>query len=95
MNNRQRWQEGHLHAISFRCREPMSGAGAMGEFEGLCALFPARLAPALLQNTPIATSACRTLPCSADEVAHLVLALFEDTDLRRDFLRSLEEDTLL
>ncbi|PRW33925.1 centromere kinetochore zw10-like protein [Chlorella sorokiniana] len=32
---------------------------------------------------------------SADEVAHLVLALFEDTDLRRDFLRSLEQETLL
>ena len=36
-----------------------------------------------------------SLVCSADEVAHLVLALFEDTDLRRDFLRSLEQDTLL
>jgi hypothetical protein len=24
--------------------------------------------------------------CSAEEVAHLVQALFEDTDLRRDFL---------
>jgi len=33
--------------------------------------------------------------CSADEVSHLVLALFEDTDLRRDFLRSLEQETLL
>ncbi|KAI7835683.1 hypothetical protein COHA_010422 [Chlorella ohadii] len=32
---------------------------------------------------------------SADEVSHLVLALFEDTDLRRDFLRSLEQETLL
>ena len=31
---------------------------------------------------------------SAEEVAHLVLALFEDTDLRRDFLALLEEESL-
>jgi hypothetical protein len=36
--------------------------------------------------TPLPALSCA---CSAGEVSHLVAALFEDTDLRRDFLHLL------
>ena len=101
---RQRWQEGRLQAIGLR-RVCVGGGGGVG-WLWLClgpggSRFPKNGKPTfqlLLTRPPPPPPRLRpVLPpaCSAGEVAHLVAALFEDTDLRRDFLQLLEQQQQL
>ena len=93
---RRRWQEGRLQAIGFRwagCALLMTAPLCWGATLESCCTVAVPLRGPGGANTSLACCSCvyASPACSAEEVAHLVQALFEDTDLRRDFLHLLAQ----